>query len=95
MKKIKTNYNKDQKLVLLTDENNVAAIINVPKGADITEQLRLAIKEELIAKEVVFEGSEDLVISEFESFIYIEFIYSNDDDEEFNETFSLVITAEY
>jgi hypothetical protein len=95
MAKIKTNYNADTKLVLLNDESNVVAIINVPKGADITEQVRLAIKEEFNATDVVFEGEADIDFYEFETNINIPFIFSDEDEDEFSKTFELVKAEEY
>lgn len=93
MGQIKTNFNTDKKLVLVNDEGNVVAIIKVPKGSDITEQVRLAIKEELIANDVVFQY--DIEIEEFDTRKDIDFIYSDEDDEEYSRIFEVILTAEY
>ena len=95
MAQIKTNYGQDSKWVLVNEEDKVVAIINIPNGADITEKVRLAIKEELIATDVVFEGDEDIVINEFDYGKDIDFIYSDEDEEEYNKRFTLIRTAEY
>lgn len=95
MAKIKTNYGEDSKWVLVTNEDKVVAIINIPNGADITEKVRLAIKEELIATDVVFEGDEDFVIGELDYQRTIDFVYSDEDEDEFSDTFTLIKTAEY
>jgi disulfide oxidoreductase YuzD len=93
MGEIQTEYNREVKLVMLNDENNVVAIINVPTNGDITEQVKRAIKEELIANDVVFE--KDIFIRRYDSNTHIDFIYSDEDDEEFARTFELVLTEEY
>lgn len=93
MGQIKTNYNTDKKLVLVNDERNVVAIINVPKGGDITEQVKLAIKEELCANDVVFQS--DIEIAEFDTHKDIDFIYSDEEEEEFSRIFEVVLTGEY
>ena len=95
MAQIKTNYGQDSKWVLVNEEDKVVAIINIPNGTDITEKVRLAIKEELIATDVVFEGEEDFEIGEFDYQKHIDFLYSDEDEEEYSGRFTLVKTAEY
>jgi len=96
MSKILSNYKRETKLVLVNDENNVVAIIGVKKSTkavDITEKVKLAIKEELLASDVVF--SEDINISEFGGTTKVPFIYNDGDDEEFNVNWELIKTEQY
>jgi hypothetical protein len=95
MAEIKTNYKQDSKWVLVDESDKVIAIINIPNGADITEKVKLAIKEELNATDVVFEGDEDFEIGEFDYQKHIDFIYSDEDEEEYSRYFTLVRTEEY
>jgi hypothetical protein len=90
---IQTNYNSPAKLVLMTNEGAIAAIINVPIGADITEQVKLAVKDELNANDVVFQT--DFIFDEFQTIKSIQFIYGDENDEEYCLTFKLVKTQEY
>jgi hypothetical protein len=93
MNKITTNYPRPSKFVLIDDEHNVVAIINISKDNDITEQVRRAIKEHLTCNQVVFE--QDINIGDFEFGKEVPFIYSDEDEQEYSYVFELIKTEEY
>lgn len=92
---IKTNYDTDSKLVLVNEENKAVAIINVLKGSDITEQVRLAILEELNAVEVIFGKDIVIDILDYEKEISCKYTDENSEGEFFSHHFNVYKTAEY
>jgi len=90
---MKTNYTRDHKLVVSSQEGKVIAIIHVPSGADITNKLEQAIMEELLAEEVKFPIGQEIGQYDFESEVY--FTYTDEEGEDFEDTYILTLTAEY
>jgi hypothetical protein len=90
---MKTNYKTDNKLVLTSSEGKVIAIIDVPSGADIKNKLEKAIIEELLAEKVEFLVDQEMEEYDYESQVH--FAYKDEEGEEFEDTYTLTLTAEY
>lgn len=104
---MKTNFTKENFLVLTSRENKIVAIIQCEKGKqDITEKLVKAIGEDYDADAVIFPN-QDEIIDENTSIVAIEtilndFDYEFDfkaiikaDGEEYNENFTLTFAHVY
>ena len=90
---MKTNYTRDHKLVVSSQEGKIIAIVNVPSGTDITNKLERVIMEELLTEEVKFPIDQKMGEYDYESKVY--FTYTDEDGEVFEDTYILTLTEEY
>ena len=93
MSKIKTQLFGKSNAVLTNDENKVIAIISCGKSEDITEKVKLAIKEDYIAEKVEIIARREVLVNanpyEFSTSI-------TDEDGDINtHDFTLTICATY
>ena len=95
MSKIETLLFDKSNAVLATNEDRVIAIISCDKNEDITEKVKLAIKEEYIAKEaIIFPSNEEQFLTSDATFFFHSEIIDEEDDM-FVEDFNLTIHATY
>jgi hypothetical protein len=90
---MKTNFNLPTKMVLIDEECRVVAIIDIPSGngVDISEKLKLAIKEDLTENIAYEVRIPKINVGEHDS--WVEFDVETDGDGIIN--YSLFKTAEY
>lgn len=93
MSKIKTQLFGKSNAVLTNDENKVIAIISCGKNEDITEKVKLAIKEDYIAEKVEIIARREVLVNanpyEFSTII------TDEDDDINTHDFTLTICATY
>jgi len=93
---MKTNFTKEKFLVLSSNEGKIVAIIQCEKGKqDITEKLTQAISEDYDA-ETTFPNDNEKELNDFDyEFCFRATIKNDDDDDEYNENFTLTFAAIY
>ena len=95
MYNIKTNFTRNCKFVMTNDESKVVAIINVPIGALITDQVLMAVKEELIQEQVFLTHEVDFDEFDYEATIKVKIIDEDNDNDCYTLDFDLTLTEEY